>query len=84
MNYKLVWDCLQSLMELSERNRDARAERSSGDEISDRLTKRGSDHPFIGHEKSCGISDRTAKWAQGLHDQKSPGTLEVHTWTKTW
>jgi hypothetical protein len=31
-------------------------------EIADQLTKRGSQHPFIGPEPTCGTSDRVAGW----------------------
>jgi hypothetical protein len=31
-------------------------------EIADQLTKRGSQHPFIGSEPTCGTFDRVAEW----------------------
>jgi hypothetical protein len=32
-------------------------------EIKDQLAKKGSEHPFIGPEPACSISERAAKWA---------------------
>jgi ribonuclease HI len=68
INSKLVWDCYQTLMELSNHNSVQLVwvpghEGVAGNEVADQLAKIGSEHPFIGPEPAYGISIGVAKKA---------------------
>jgi ribonuclease HI len=67
---KLVWDCLQSHIQLTRHNRVQLIwvpgrEGIVGNETADQLARTGSEHAFIGHEPACGISVGVAQKAVG-------------------
>jgi ribonuclease HI len=64
----LVWDCHQSLTQLARHNRVQPIwvpdrEGTVGNETTDQLARTGSDHPFTGPERACGISNGVARKA---------------------
>jgi ribonuclease HI len=64
----VVWDCYQTLMELSNHNRVQLVwvpghESIAGNETADQLAKIASEHPFIEPELACGICMGVAKKA---------------------
>jgi ribonuclease HI len=67
-NFKVVWVCHQSLMQLGKHNRVQLIwvpghEGFVGNEMADQLARTGSEHPFIGPEPACSISVGVAKKA---------------------
>jgi len=66
INFKLVWDCHQSLVKLAEHNMFqlvwvTRHMGINGNEITDNLTRQGSSHPLIGPEPVLGVSAKVAR-----------------------
>jgi len=66
INSRLVWDCHQSLVKLTECKRDQLVwvpgnMGIDGNEIADQLATEGSSHPFIGPEPAIGIPAKVAK-----------------------
>ena len=66
INFRLVWDCHQSLVKLSEHNRFQLVwvpghVGINGNEITDKLARQGSSHPLIGPEPVLGVSTKVAR-----------------------
>jgi ribonuclease HI len=65
INFKLVWECHQTLVKLAEHNRFQlvwvpRHMGINGNEITDKLARQGSSHPIIGPEPVRGVSTKVA------------------------
>jgi ribonuclease HI len=68
LEYIVVWDYHQSLIQLARHNRVQLIwvpghEGTVGNETAHQLAKTGSEYPFIGPEPACGISIGVAKKA---------------------
>jgi hypothetical protein len=88
---KLVWDCHQSLTQLTEHNRVQLMwvpgqENIVVNEMADQLARTGSEHPFTGPEPAYGISIEVAKKAvrdcMNRNHQKKKKPLGSQNWTQ--
>jgi ribonuclease HI len=79
INSKLVWDCHQSVVKVSERNRNQLVWMPGhmgidGNEITDKLVRKGSSHPLIGHKPVLCISAEDTggvigDWMSRIHEE---------------
>jgi ribonuclease HI len=82
INFKLFWDCHQSLVKLAEQNRVQMIwvpghKGTEGNETSDQLAKLGSKCPFKGPKPACDISAGIAKkgvrdWTETIKNTGNP------------
>lgn len=71
INFKLVWECNQSMMKLAECNKIQLVwvpglTGFDGNEIADHLARQGSSHLLTGSEPALGISAQVARGDQEL------------------
>ena len=85
INFKLVWDCHQSLTKLAEHNRIQLVLMPGhtwfdGIEIADQSMRHGSSHPLVGPDPAFGIS---TKVATGVNRDWISRKYEEH-WQSSW